>query len=141
MHSLQGLEQGMEAGGETLSPAVQQLVSELWARPTDNAGFVTLHWVRTDRCGHEEPLEALPADSVRRLMYDFCRVMEDAFGVHLVPTGRPGSKTESIEYRISLSRAELLAVRQLCPGLRAAVKALKAIKNILKESGVAIGDY
>ncbi|KAF0292018.1 hypothetical protein FJT64_009962 [Amphibalanus amphitrite] len=160
---------------------------QLWARPTDNAGFVTLHWVRTDRCGHEEPLEALPADSVRRMMLDFCRVRMDgeitptgpavnvnksddkdggidfvfcllvrgwwpapvwpdgapwdtSFGVHLVPTGRPGSKTESIEYRISLSRAELLAVRQLCPGLRAAVKALKAIKNMLKESGVAIGD-
>ncbi|KAF0300444.1 hypothetical protein FJT64_027057 [Amphibalanus amphitrite] len=123
---------------------------ELWARPTDNAGFVTLHWVRTDRCGHEEPLEALPADSVRRMMVDYCRVMMDvwpdgapwdtSFGVHLVPTGRPGSKTEFIEYRISLSRAELLAVRQLCPGLRAAVTALKAIKNILKESGVAIGD-
>ncbi|KAF0303963.1 hypothetical protein FJT64_024105 [Amphibalanus amphitrite] len=160
---------------------------QLWARPTDNAGLVTLHWVRTDRCGHEEPLEALPADSVRRLMVDFCRVTmggeitptgpavnvkrpddkdggvdyvfcllvrgwwpapvwpdgapwDTSFGVHLVPTGRPGSKTEFIEYRISLSRAELLAVRQLCPGLRAAVTALKAIKNILKESGVAIGD-
>ncbi|KAF0308653.1 hypothetical protein FJT64_020149 [Amphibalanus amphitrite] len=230
----------------------------LWARPTDNADFVTLHWVRTARCGHEEPLEALPADSVRRLMLDYCRVMmggeitptgpavnvkrpdekhggtdfvfcllvrgwwpapgwpagapwETSFGVHLVPTGRPGSetefieyrislsraellavlnvkrpdekhggtdyvfcllvrgwwpapvwpdgapwdtsfgvhlvptgrsgsKTESIEYRISLSRAELLAVRQPCPGLRAAVGALKAIKNILKESGVAIDD-
>ncbi|XP_043226811.1 uncharacterized protein LOC122383971 [Amphibalanus amphitrite] len=161
---------------------------QLWARPTDNAGFVTLHWVRTARCGHEEPLEALPADSVRRMMVDYCRVMmggeitptgpavnvkrpgnptdggadfvfcllvrgwwpapvwpdgapwDTSFGVHLVPTGRPGSKTEFIEYRISLSRAELLAVRQLCPGLRAAVTALKAIKNILKESGVAIGD-
>ncbi|KAF0298933.1 hypothetical protein FJT64_003750 [Amphibalanus amphitrite] len=174
-------------GAEKPADIEPRSAPQLWARPTDNAGFVTLHWVRTDRCGHEEPLEALPADSVRRLMVDYCRVMETgeitptgpavnvkgpgakdggrdyvfcllvrgwwpapvwpdgapwdtSFGVHLVPTGRPGSKTESIEYRISLSRVELLAVRQLCPGLRAAVRALKAIKNILKESGVAIGD-
>ncbi|KAF0309379.1 hypothetical protein FJT64_019502 [Amphibalanus amphitrite] len=174
-------------GAEKPADIEPQSAPQLWARPTDNAGFVTLHWVRTDRCGHEEPLEALPADSVRKLMLDFCRVMEDgeitptgpavnvkgpgsksggrdyvfcllvrgwwpapvwpdgapwdtSFGVHLVPTGRPGSKTESIEYRISLSRAELLAVRQLCPGLRAAVRALKDIKNMLKESGVAIDD-
>ncbi|KAF0288696.1 hypothetical protein FJT64_012932 [Amphibalanus amphitrite] len=174
-------------GAEKPADIEPRCAPQLWARPTDNAGFVTLHWVRTDRCGHEEPLEALPADSVRRLMHDFCRVRMDgeitptgpavnvkdpddndggidfvfcllvrgwwpapvwpdgapwdtSFGVHLVPTGRPGSKTEFIEYRISLSRAELLAVRQLCPGLRAAVTALKAIKNMLKESGVAIGD-
>ncbi|KAF0306862.1 hypothetical protein FJT64_021758 [Amphibalanus amphitrite] len=177
-------------GAEKPADIEPRSAPQLWARPTNNAGFVTLHWVRTDRCGHEEPLEALPADSVRRLMVDYCRVMvtgeitptgpavnvkrpgdkhiteggtdfvfcllvrgwwpapvwpdgapwDTSFGVHLVPTGRPGSKTEFIEYRISLSRAELLAVRQLCPGLRAAVKALKAIKNMLKESGVAIGD-
>ncbi|KAF0301666.1 hypothetical protein FJT64_003085 [Amphibalanus amphitrite] len=157
-----------------------QSAPQLWARPTDNAGFVTLHWVRTDRCGHEEPLEALPADSVRRLMVDFCRVMtggeitptgpavnvkgpgsksggfdyvfcllvrgwwpapvwpdgapwDTSFGVHLVPTGRPGSKTESIEYRISLSRAELLAVRQLCPGLRAARQAIIGSLRLVRE--------
>ncbi|KAF0292186.1 Reticulocyte-binding protein 2 a [Amphibalanus amphitrite] len=173
-------------GAEKPADIEPRFAPQLWARPTDNAGLVTLHWVRTARCGHEEPLEALPADSVRRLMLDYCRVMMDgeitptgpavnvksddkdggidfvfcllvrgwwpapvwpdgapwdtSFGVHLVPTGRPGSKTEFIEYRISLSRAELLAVRQLCPGLRAAVTALKAIKNDLKESGVAIGD-
>ncbi|KAF0289540.1 hypothetical protein FJT64_012239 [Amphibalanus amphitrite] len=174
-------------GAEKPADIEPRSAPQLWARPTDNAGFVTLHWVRTDRCGHEEPLEALPADSVRRLMVDYCRVRMDgeitptgpavnvkrpgeqhggidlvfcllvrgwwpapvwpdgapwdtSFGVHLVPTGRPGSKTEFIEYRISLSRAEVLAVRQLCPGLRAAVRVLKAIKNILKESGVAIGD-
>ncbi|KAF0310866.1 hypothetical protein FJT64_018270 [Amphibalanus amphitrite] len=151
-----------------------QSAPQLWARPTDNAGFVTLHWVRTTRCGHEEPLEALPADSQRGLMHDLCRIMKTgkitptgpavnvidpgdkhggidyvfslyvrgwwpesdwpddrhleadfptaaarleipAFGVHLVPTGRKGSATEFTEYRISLSRAEVIAVRQLSP--------------------------
>ncbi|XP_043210608.1 uncharacterized protein LOC122375343 [Amphibalanus amphitrite] len=174
-----------------------QSAPQLWGRPTSNAGFVTLHWVRTDRCGHEEPLEALPGDFVRRLMEDYCRAgypdevtstgpainvkgsaRKDGgvdlvfclfvrgwwpepnwpagapretnfpsaaardeiprFGVHLVPTGRWDSETKNIEYRISLSRAELLAVRQLPHVLRAAVKTLKTVKNVLKESGLAI---
>ncbi|KAF0306873.1 hypothetical protein FJT64_002352 [Amphibalanus amphitrite] len=71
-------------GAEKPADIEPRSAPQLWARPTDNDGFVTLHWVRTDRCGHEEPLEALPADSVRRLMLDFCRAM---MGGEITPTG------------------------------------------------------
>ncbi|KAF0313134.1 hypothetical protein FJT64_016275 [Amphibalanus amphitrite] len=54
---------------------------QVWARPTDTPGFVTLHWTRTTRCEHEGPLEALRAGSIRQLTHRFCRVMCDGGGV------------------------------------------------------------
>ncbi|XP_043241959.1 uncharacterized protein LOC122391781 [Amphibalanus amphitrite] len=173
-----------------------QSAPQLWARPTKNPGFVTLHWVKTTKCCHEKALEALPAHTMRNLMQEHCRVIrggeistagpavnvrsshdisdggvdfvpcilvrgwwpaEDQlegchlehdfppaavrddiryFGVHLVPTGRPGSDTEYIEFRISYSRAELVTVRHLASVIRAAIKAVKAIKGILKKNEV-----
>ena len=169
---------------------------QLWARPTSNAGFVTLHWVRTTQCSHETVLDALPADSTRQTMLNLHQVMQSGkietpgpavnvrsssdvtdggmdfvpclrvpgwwpaedqladrhrkvdfppaaalddirrFGVHLVPTGRPGSATEKIEWRISFSRAEIIAVRHLKPVQHATITALKGIKNMLKDSNV-----
>ena len=59
------------------------------------------------------------------------------FGVHLVPTVRPGSDTQDIEYRISFSRAEVVAIRHLSPVQHATITATKGMKNILKNNGVA----
>ena len=152
-------------GAGCISP---ESAPQLYAEPSSSPGFVTLYWVRTSRCSHEAPLAALPADSIRRLMWYHCRVISppdaeitrfgpavnirpsgahdggidhvpclrlpwwperDAFlcrrrvtdfplavtrrdlcryGVHLVPTGRPGSETEQFEYRVSFSRAEVV---------------------------------
>ena len=41
-------------------------------------------------------------------MYDIRR-----YDVHLVLTGRPGSHSESIEYRVSGFRAKMVALRRL----------------------------
>ncbi|XP_043212199.1 uncharacterized protein LOC122376402 [Amphibalanus amphitrite] len=185
------------AVGKREEPAVisPESAPQLWARPTKNPGFVTLHWVRTKACCHDKPLEALPADFIRRLMRNVCTVMggkidtagpavnvkhtndvTDAgtdfvpciavrgwwpakdhldgchleadfppaaarddirrYGVHLVPTGRPGSDTEFIEYRISYSRPEVVAVRHLAPVIRASIVAVKSMKSILKKNEV-----
>ena len=59
------------------------------------------------------------------------------FGVHLVPTGQPGSATEQSEYRVSFSRAEVVTIRQLSPIQHQAIRTVKAMKNILKDSGTA----
>ncbi|XP_043240318.1 uncharacterized protein LOC122390927 [Amphibalanus amphitrite] len=187
--------------GRRDEPAVisSESAPQLWARPTKNPGFVTLHWVRTTDCCHDKALEALPADSVRTLMRDVRTVMggkidtagpavnvkhtgdvtdggrdfvpcilvrgwwpakgqldgchleadfppaaarDDIrrYGVHLVPTGRPGSDTEFIEYRISYSRAEVVAVRHLAPVIRAAIVAVKAMKNIIKKNEMVSED-
>ncbi|XP_043212598.1 uncharacterized protein LOC122376725 [Amphibalanus amphitrite] len=189
------------AVGKREEPAVisTKCAPQLWARPTKNPGFVTLHWVRTTDCCHDKPLEALPADSIRRLMRDVCTVMggkidtagpavnvkhtndvtdggtdyvpciavrgwwpaegqldgchlgadfppaaarDDIrrYGVHLVPTGRPGSDTEFIEYRISYSRPEVVAVRHLPPVIRAAIVAVKDMKSIMKKNEVVSED-
>ena len=179
---------------ECISP---EAAPQLWAKPTDSPGFVTLHWVRTTQCSHTAPLAALPPSSLRQLMWQHCRVWSahdaeitrsgpavnirpaDAtdggvdlvpclrvrwwperkvflgrhrvtdfptaaarrdlcrFGVHLVPTGRPGSDTEQTEYRVSFSRAEVVVVRQLSPTQHATIKVVKEMKNLLKDSGVA----
>ncbi|XP_043239710.1 uncharacterized protein LOC122390629 [Amphibalanus amphitrite] len=187
--------------GKIEEPAVitPQSAPQMWARPTKNPGFVTLHWVKTTKCSHDKPLEALPADSIRQLMVALCRAMKSGkistagpavnikrsndvtaggidyvpcilvrgwwpadqldgchlevdfppaaaradirrFGVHLVPTGRPGSDTEFIEFRISYSRAEVITVRYLASVIRAAIVAVKAMKNTLKKSEVISED-
>ena len=72
-----------EAEPDVISP---EAAPQLWAKPTDNPGFVTLHWARTSRCSHEAPLAALPADSFRRLMLDFCRARFPA-NYKITPTG------------------------------------------------------
>ncbi|KAF0305864.1 Antho-RFamide neuropeptides type 2 [Amphibalanus amphitrite] len=161
---------------------------QLWVRPTDRPGFVTLHWTPTVRCEHERTASAPSAQSVRTLMWEFCqilyptgaefarpgpavnfrnrehrdggkdhvpcqrlqnwwphqeefqgrhrqaefppRVVRDdlcRFGVHLVPTGMPGSATEMIEWRVSFSRAEVVAVRLLSPVQHATITTLKSI--------------
>ena len=185
-------EPGAEPG--CISP---ESAPQLWAKPTDHPGFVTLYWARTSQCSHEAPLAALPADYVRRLNWYTCRAIsppdtvitcsgpavnclaaEDKtdgvdlvpclrlpwwpdleaflcrhretdfppaaarrdicqFGVHLVPTGRPGSDTEQWEYRLSFSRAEVVAIRHLSPVQHATVTTVKRMKNILKASGTA----
>ena len=167
---------------------------QLWAKPASSPGFVTLYWTRTSQCSHEAPLAALPADSMRRLMRDFCRAKSDSdseitcsgpavnvkasgdvtdgidhvpclrlpwwpgaedflsrhrvtdfppaearrdicrYGVHLVPTGRPGSDTEQVEYRVSFSRAEVVTVRHLSAVQHEAIRTTKGMKNLFKES-------
>ncbi|XP_043215744.1 uncharacterized protein LOC122378576 isoform X1 [Amphibalanus amphitrite] len=168
---------------------------QLWVRPTDRPGFVTLHWTPTVRCEHERAASALSAQSVRTLMWEFCQILYPTgaelarpgpavnfrkpehrnggkdhvpcqrlknwwphqeefqgrhrqaefppravrddmcrFGVHLVPTGMPGSATEMIEWRVSFSRAEVVAVRLLSPVQHATITTLKSMKNIMKES-------
>ncbi|XP_043244973.1 uncharacterized protein LOC122393211 [Amphibalanus amphitrite] len=184
--------------GKREEPGVisRQSAPQLWARPTKNPGFVTLHWAKTTKCSHEKALEALPSHTMRNIMLNFSRVLCEGeistagpavnvkspyditdggtdhvpcilvrgwwpaegqldgcqleadfppaaawdnirrFGVHLVPTGRPGSDTEFIEFLISFSRAELVAIRHLAPVIRAAIKAVKGMKGILKKSEV-----
>ena len=171
---------------------------QLYAKPSSSPGFVTLYWTRTSRCRHEAPLEALPADFVRRLMWYRCRVLSppDAeitrsgpavnvrtsnanhggtdhvpclrlpwwpekdvflcrrrvtdfppaatrrdicrFGVHLVPTGRPGSETEQSEYRVSFSRAEVITVRHLSPVQHGTIRVAKDMKNTLRDTGAGL---
>ncbi|XP_043196994.1 uncharacterized protein LOC122367711 [Amphibalanus amphitrite] len=168
---------------------------QLWVRPTDRPGFVTLHWTPTVRCEHERAASAPSAQSVRTLMWEFCQILYPTgaefarpgpavnfrnrehrdggkdhvpcqrlqnwwphqeefqgrhrqaefppravrddlcrFGVHLVPTGMPGSATEMIEWRVSFSRAEVVAVRLLSPVQHATIITLKSMKKIMKES-------
>ena len=45
-----------------------QPAPRLWARQEGHNGFVLVYWARTTQCSHEEPLAALPAHFVRRLM-------------------------------------------------------------------------
>ena len=183
-----------EAGAGCISP---ESAPQLCAKPSSSPGFVTLYWARTSRCSHEAPLAALPADSIRRLMWDFCRAnsSDDAeltrsgpavnvkesdddnggldhvpclrlqwwpeteaflsrhretdfppaearkdicrFGVHVVPTGRPGSTTEHSDYRVSFSRAEVVTVRHLSPVQHATITTVKGMKNTMKDSGEA----
>ena len=68
-----------------------------------------------------------PPAATRR---DLCR-----YGVHLVPTGRPGSETEEFEYRVSFSRAEVITVRHLSPVQHGTITTVKGMKNALKDSG------
>ena len=68
-----------------------------------------------------------PPAATRR---DLCR-----FGVHLVPTGRPGSETEQFEYRVSFSRAEVVTIRHLSPVQHGTITTVKGMKNALKDSG------
>ena len=66
--------------------SAQREAPQLWAKPTNNPGFVTLHWARTTQCCHEAPLEAMPAHSVRQLMLDHCRATFPA-DHEITPTG------------------------------------------------------
>ena len=75
-------------------------------------------------CRHRET--DFPPAAARR---DICQ-----FGVHLVPTGRPGSDTEQSEWRVSFSRAEVVAAQHLSTRQHATVKAVKGMKNQLKQS-------
>ena len=169
---------------------------QLCAKPSSSPGFVTLYWARTSRCSHEAPLAALPADSIRRLMWYYCRTNYPSdhitcsgpavnvrpsnanydgydhvpclrlpwwpdrdvflcrgrvtdfppaatrreicwFGVHLVPTGRPGSATEQSEYRVSFSRAEVVTIRHLSPVQHVTITTVKGMKNTLRYTGAA----
>ena len=185
------------AAGEEVDCISPQSAPQLWAKPTDSPGFVTLHWARTSRCLHAAPLPALSAGWIRRLMWYNQRMLAPAdaeitrsgpatnvfasrcshgggdyvpcfrmpwwpeedeflhrprvtdfpaaavrrdlcrFGVHLVPTGRPGSTTELAEYRVSFSRAEVVVIRHLSPTQQTTILAVKGIKNGLKNSGAA----
>ena len=60
------------AGADCISP---EAAPQLCAEPASSPGFVNLHWVRTSLCSHKAPLAALPADSVRRLMWYHCRAI------------------------------------------------------------------
>ncbi|KAF0314758.1 Protein mab-21-like 3 [Amphibalanus amphitrite] len=191
------METPLAAPGEEPGCISAREAPQLWARPTDSPGFVTLHWARTTECEHEAVLPALPALEVRRLMSEFCRATSSAdsvittpgpavnvclpsqghggldhvpclrlpvwpgreaflsrrrvtefpsaaarqelcqFGVHLVPTGRDGSATELYEWRLSFSRAEVVAIHQLTDIQRNAVLSVKRIKTALKESGAS----
>ena len=62
------------------------------------------------------------------------------FGVHLVPTGRPGSETEAIEWRISLSRAEIVAAYNLSAVQHATITTVKQMKNTLEKNGMTSTD-
>ena len=191
-----GLRWAVDAGAETEPDVISpEAAPQMWTKPTDNPGFVTLHWVRTSRCEHEDPLAALPADAVRKLMFASCRALfypefstagpavnvrppratdggvdyvpclrlpwwpeKEAFlghhpatdfppaatrrdicrfGVHMVPTGRTGSDTELFKWRLSFSRAEVIAVRHLNTIQHATITTVKEFKNILKQSGAA----
>ena len=70
-----------------------------------------------------------PPAAVRR---DIC-----TFGVHLVPTRRPGSATELSEWRLSFSRAETVAAYHMSVKQRTTVKSVKHLKIGLKASGAA----
>ena len=183
---------GAGIGARRIDP---EAAPQLWAKTTDNPGFVTLHWVRTSQCRHEAPLAALSAESVRQLMRHFCRVQFSSdditcsgpavnvkppdvdcdgqdfvpclflpwwpaeetflsrrrvtdfppeavrrgicrFGIHLVPTGRPGSDTEQTEWRMSFSRAEVVAVRHFSAVQHATVTTVKRMTKILKGWGL-----
>ena len=93
---------------QTVSEAEPDVISpeeapQLWAKPTDNPGFVTLHWARTTQCCHEAPLGAMPAHSVRQLMLDHCRVWFPA-DHEITPTGpavnvlRPNASDGGFDY-------------------------------------------
>ena len=185
------------AEGTEPDPISPEAAPQLWVKPGNTPGFVTLYWIRTSQCSHEAPLAALPADSLRRLMWYYCRAWSlpnfeitcsgpavnvrepDAqhggtdhvpclrlpwwpeekdflcrhrvtdfppaavrrdlcrFGVHLVPTGHPGSSTEHSEYRVSFSRAEVVTVRHLSPVQHETIRASKGMKNVLKDRGAA----
>ena len=86
-------------------------------------------WPEEDEFLHHPRVTDFPAAAVRR---DLCR-----FGVHLVPTGRPGSNTELAEYRVSFSRAEVVVIRHLSPTQHTTIIAVKGIKNALKDSGAS----
>ena len=62
------------------------------------------------------------------------------FGLHLVPVGAPGSDTESVEFRISFSRAELVVASLLTDHHRRAVIAFKICKFGI-ENGSIVKSY
>ncbi|KAF0287120.1 hypothetical protein FJT64_014425 [Amphibalanus amphitrite] len=63
--------------GAGAEPAIisPQSAPQLWAKPTDNIGFVTLHWVPTTECRHTTALDAFPTNSLRALMLNIGHVM------------------------------------------------------------------
>ena len=71
-----------------------------------------------------------PAEAVRREI--------SQFGVHLVPTGCPGSTTESSEWLVSFCRAEQEAFRHLSPVQRAAADAVQYLQSRGNDSGPAL---
>ena len=50
---------GGETSGETIRATSAQSALQLWAKPTDSPGFVTLHWARTSQCDPDAPLKTL----------------------------------------------------------------------------------
>ncbi|KAF0297243.1 Protein MB21D2 [Amphibalanus amphitrite] len=63
------------------------------------------------------------------------------FGVHLVPTGCAGSSTELSEWRLSFSRAEVVAAWHLTEQQRCSLIALKACKARLGPHGKGVKSY
>ena len=53
------------------------------------------------------------------------------FGIHLVPVGAKGSETEREEWRLSFSRAEVVAARHLSPEQQLSIIMSKACKTAL----------
>ena len=70
--SFRWMDKAMVQPGEEPDCISPQAAPQLWAKPSDSPGFVTLHWARTSQCRHESPRLALPAHSIRSLMKQYC---------------------------------------------------------------------
>ena len=79
----------------------------------------------------------------RRRDWPTARVREDMrkFGMHLVPVGAVGSRTQRNEWRISLSRAEVVAAWQLPEVYRCALIAVKTCKGVLGPQAKVLKSY
>ena len=103
-------------------PAVNVLRSDDATGGDDHVPCLRLPWwpeAEVFLCRHR--VTDFPPESARA---DICR-----YGVHLVPTGRPGSDTEKFEYRVSFSRAEVVAIRHLSPLQHATITTVKMMKT------------
>ncbi|XP_043198324.1 uncharacterized protein LOC122368454 isoform X1 [Amphibalanus amphitrite] len=63
------------------------------------------------------------------------------FGVHLVPVGAQGSPTESSEWRLSFSRAELLIAMLLTNIQAQSLVAFKTCKSAIGQKGKSVKSY
>ena len=63
------------------------------------------------------------------------------FGVHLVPVGSKHSATDEDEWRLSFSRAEVVAAWHLPDLYRAALRSVKNAKNLLGDDGKGLKSY
>ena len=63
------------------------------------------------------------------------------FGIHLVPVGAKGSRTERLEWRLSFSRAEVVAVWHMTPEQLLSLVVSKSCKGRLGPEGKAVKSY